>query len=537
MNNMTELYEIYSYPYEEEDEYHTFLIDMKFPFFYTNQARDGASSGDRFTARPNAIRKLRDFFFCRRASREDDEEVDEEQETLIEKFLRGSETEKPRGASLANNVSATRMDVCEKLDRRQEQQKTVKAVGKVLKKNEVVKMKSPGRANLRKENWHYQQFNNDEGVSTITNGESALPNPLPKSALKRKRGTEKTEANNAGFHTYMKHLRAQQCAIHEGKLEQVIRPGYAPPRNTMTRPPPPIKSQSPTLQSTPKRHKDKSPASKIAPSKLTSYMTSSADLLDATRRDLTSNLLKSVEKLRPPLAGLDLHYVGILRRGNATDEDDDDDDDDDQSFSCIGISETELRVSTPELEKARRLSGDGTDPWTQTRDSRAECRMCHGCRPSAGLRGLCRECENAFQRSMKSFNRLGQDEVKPPVPLKTTKNKAEKRISSFREELRPSPTSSNDSERFVDHSASRTSAELGKAPSIVSQHGRIEGNSYTPQRRTEFISIYERWQTLEMRAELAKREGLRWSSSLLGREDTPTTMTVKPSLRSKFSTS
>ena len=539
---MTELHETYSYPYEE-DEYHTFLTNMKFPFSYTKQARNTASNGGRFTVRPNAMRKLRDFFSCRGAHQQDDEGVDGDQETLIEKFLNGKMPEKMPKSLPTDGLRVTQTGECEQVNGRQEKQQKTNADAKDLKKGETVKIKSLGRGSLRKETSRYQQIGGDEENSTTINEEDGLPIPPQKSTLKRKRGTKEIGADKTGFDTYMKHLRAQQCAIHEGKLEQVIRPGYASPRNTLLRPPPPLKSQPSTPQSTPKRCKDKGATPKITSNKLTSYMTSSADLLDTTRRDLTSNLLKSVEKLRPPLGGHDFRYVGILPRDNATDEDNDDDDD--QSFYCIGISETQLRVSTPELERARRISGDGIDLWTEAHGSRAECRMCHTCRPSVGRRGLCRECEVAFQRSMKSFNRLSQNEAKPPVPLQTTKNRTEKRVAPSQDEIQPSPTSSNDSEKFIDHCAVRTSTELGRAPSIASHHGkirRVAGNSHTPQRRTEFISIYERWQTPEMRAELAKRAAWRWSSSLVAREDTPTTTTattipMKPSLRSKVSSS
>ena len=138
-------------------------------------------------------------------------------------------------------------------------------------------------------------------------------------------------------------MRSQRQAISDGDLEKVIPPpSSSGPKLTRKR-------QDASVNKT--AHKKSVSTS----NKLTSYMGTSADLLDATRRDLTSNLHKSAEKAEKVLSSK-FDQFGRYSSGHGNNWDNDSDSD--ESFYCIG----ERRLSV--LDKARRISGDGTDPWT-----------------------------------------------------------------------------------------------------------------------------------------------------------------------------
>lgn len=123
--------------------------------------------------------------------------------------------------------------------------------------------------------------------------------------------------------------------------------------------------------------------SSFTSSKIGCYLGTSADLLDATRRDFIRNAERA-------FAGLEL----ITRLSQNMHVDSEDESDSDDSFFCVG---EKLRPCTARLQELRRLSGASAarDPWTD--DSRKECRLCQkNC--IAGIRGLCQECETEFRR-------------------------------------------------------------------------------------------------------------------------------------------
>jgi hypothetical protein len=307
---------------------------------------------------------------------------------------------------------------------------------------------------------------------------------------------------------YLNRLRAQRQAISEGNLEKVIPPSSSPPKLKLT---PKRQNSSPV--------KNAHTKSSSTSSKLTSYMGTSADLLDATRRDLTSNLRKSAEKAEKALSSK-FDHLGRYSSGHGNDWEDDSDSD--ESFYCIG----ERRLS--ELDKARRISDNGTDPWTD--GCQEECRLCRKPSP-AGVRGLCRECENEFRRPKTTVLVDSEDEVKPPPPLKIKKTKTASANTQVTVGIH---------NPFLDENvvASKIN-QVDKKPQLVtpdshiSQQVYIDDGSNTPESGTEFVSRYQRWQSPDLRAQYLSQENesSRWSPRLL---DDDIVSPPLPSLRSKF---
>jgi hypothetical protein len=308
---------------------------------------------------------------------------------------------------------------------------------------------------------------------------------------------------------YLNRLRAQRQAISEGNLEKVIPPSSSSRKLKLT----PKRQNAPPVKNT---HTKSSSAS----SKLTSYMGTSADLLDATRRDLTSNLRKSAEKAEKALSSK-FDHLGRYSSGNGNDWEDDSDSD--ESFYCIG----ERRLS--ELDKARRISGNGTDPWTDGRQE--ECRLCRKPSP-AGLRGLCRECENEFRRPKTTVLVDSEDEVKPPPPLKIKKTKTASARTQVTVGNIHNPFSGENVVASKINQVDKT-PQLVTPDSHISQQVYIDDGSNTPESGTEFVSRYERWQSPDLRAQYLSQENesSRWSPRLL---DDDIVSPPQPSLRSRF---
>jgi hypothetical protein len=100
----------------------------------------------------------------------------------------------------------------------------------------------------------------------------------------------------------------------------------------------------------------------------------------------------------------------------------------DLSFYCIGETEATKPADLPakeiqvlkkrQAQNSARVSGEGTDPWTQAPP--AACRLCR--KPGVrGIRGLCNDCETDFIRPKTrrfEFSSSDEDEIKPTPPLK-----------------------------------------------------------------------------------------------------------------------
>jgi hypothetical protein len=306
---------------------------------------------------------------------------------------------------------------------------------------------------------------------------------------------------------YMNRLREQRQAISKGNLEKVIPPMPSSQRPKFT---PERQNASPGRTT----HTKSSSTS----SKLTSYMGTSADLLDATRRDLTSNLRKSAEKAEKVISSK-FDQLGRYSSGHGNSWDDDSDSD--ESFYCIG----ERRLS--ELEKARHISGNGTDPWTD--GAQEECRLCRKRRP-AGARGLCRECESEYRRPKTTVLVDSEDEAKPPPPLKIKK----KYTSSAHSQIMVGTLHNPFSEENV---VASNVNQVDKKPqcitpgSHISQQVYIDDGSSTSESGTEHVSWYEHWQSPDLRAQYQSQENesSRWSPRLIGDDKVSTPL---PSLRS-----
>ncbi len=144
------------------------------------------------------------------------------------------------------------------------------------------------------------------------------------------------------------------------------------------------------------------------------YIGESADLLDLTRRDLQ-------DKFRPPFENLNYPSFSLSRKSSNCSES--------SSFFCQGEGKEEKVANAQAVQDLRRLSGDGTSPWTQAPPS--NCRLCKIQR-AGPIRALCGGCERAsIQRRLSEpglsypsnpyeFEDEGY-EVKPPPPLKDRK--------------------------------------------------------------------------------------------------------------------
>jgi len=464
----------------------------------------------RSTGRPNsATQRIKDYFSIQIHSSSTLKEEDEER--LIQpdptiRQRRASETQ----ASDGPGICADFMKEHKELKRKQREKKMYEASKfRIERANE----RAYAQVNREKSGWKlakagkagYRQL---QEVSSQTEVKRNLTLRRVKSFRDFKEA--KTEADTkakAQGDERLNRMQSQRQAISNGGLEKVI---------------PPPSSSRPKL--TPKRqdaslNKAAHKKSVSTSSKLTSYMGTSADLLDATRRDLTSNLRKSAEKAEKVLSSK-FDQFGRYSSGHGNNWDNDSDSD--ESFYCIG----ERRLSV--LDKARRISGDGTDPWTDA--PQVECRLCQKPSP-AGVRGLCRECENEFRRP-KTIVPVDDEEVKPPPPLKIKKMKtasAHARVMT-----------GNIHHSCIDENvlASKIN-QVDKKPQIVtpgnhiSQQVYIDDGYYTSQSGTEYVSRYERWQSPDLRYQYQNRENenSRWSPRLL--DDDQTSIPL-PSLRSRF---
>jgi len=220
-------------------------------------------------------------------------------------------------------------------------------------------------------------------------------------------------------------LQVLRTRIREGKLEKVV----PPPSNSFSegRLAPPRPTQNPFLRHVPSRSSSKRTAPRSgknssASSRVVSLIGTSADLMDATRREIAG-------KFRPPFEHLN-HQAWWdektkerkERKGSEGSI---------ESFCCVGEEvpkKEEDKVQAlkqRQTENGKRVSGEGTSPWVKAGPS--SCRLC-GKGGVGGVRGLCRECEDDFmrpedspkirRRSSWSSSCCSDDEVKPTPPLK-----------------------------------------------------------------------------------------------------------------------
>ncbi|KAL3428259.1 hypothetical protein PVAG01_01768 [Phlyctema vagabunda] len=189
-------------------------------------------------------------------------------------------------------------------------------------------------------------------------------------------------------------MHTNREAMKEGKLEQVAK---RPSSGNRIAPTPPGKENY-----KPSHQRNKSSTS----SKISEYIATGADVLDSTRREITKDL---AEKFRPPFEHINYRPFSRNRESSISS--------DSSIFFCAGeeIDEPVTPLTQrQEKSKARRLSGDGTNPWE---DPAPEfCKLCKR-KGVQGVRGLCSNCEREFMRTY-STGFKHEPEIVPAPPLK-----------------------------------------------------------------------------------------------------------------------
>jgi hypothetical protein len=208
--------------------------------------------------------------------------------------------------------------------------------------------------------------------------------------------------------------------IREGKLERVVPPGKNPAVHQRQTPPRPSSLTKPSYRS-----KNISTSSSKVSNEVLEYFRTSADILDETRRELAG-------KFKPPFENLNYSpFSGSRRDANVDESDGSGRFSSDESFCCIGENDITQDSKSGEARKearARRLSGDGTDPWTSGPPQ--TCRLCYKAEMGCS-KGLCRQCkiriikpdpaESDSPGSWSSGCRSSGDEIRPIPPLKDKK--------------------------------------------------------------------------------------------------------------------
>ncbi|KFY18918.1 hypothetical protein V493_08255 [Pseudogymnoascus sp. VKM F-4281 (FW-2241)] len=176
----------------------------------------------------------------------------------------------------------------------------------------------------------------------------------------------------------------------------------------------------------------------------------SADLLDSTRRTITSAIRRSAERT--------VHSFSHRGNNGATYPSDDD-----ESFYCIGeplppafhrtetvpspVSSFTSSIHSSQLSPSHSgvVSGGQLDPENKGvwMDAEAECRLCKRKYPE-GLRGLCSNCEEEFKRPVTRYVDFPSDEEfkpKPILPLRVVKASAKNREVEKNTNQLPPPNS------------------------------------------------------------------------------------------------
>lgn len=146
-------------------------------------------------------------------------------------------------------------------------------------------------------------------------------------------------------------------------------------------------------------------------SRIVSYIETSADILNRKRNSLTQSFRDSATRAKEAI--YHLPYAS-------------DSDTSIESFYCQGESSrpgSEVRPSTGDLDRRRRLSSNVIDPWTSSQPQYTTCQYCHKA-ARAGLRGLCAECQTRFGRHqhieeyvLERNNPFDDDDDEVPVEL------------------------------------------------------------------------------------------------------------------------
>lgn len=305
--------------------------------------------------------------------------------------------------------------------------------------------------------------------------------------------SKKVVRNDPAEHAYQARLALQRehaavkSAIRNGRLERVL------PRNMQQAhhdtigvwlsshhhhrglPSQPSTSSTPSssTSSHSRSHKSTKSSSRNIPARLGEYIGTSADILDSTRRELTSSLRKSA-----------------VRRLETPHLDPESDTDSDESFFCQGN----------EKKREARLGGRGTNPWEGTSSM---CRLCrdHGV---DGIGGLCRICKDEFRRRKSSSE---DEEMKPTPPLKDVR-----KSRASMPQLKTAKGSTQAHLVREDLTSKRFPCAQEAALEATTPPLPHSSNNFSKDRH---ISSYERWQSPAIRDEYARAEKMfeRWSLS------------------------
>lgn len=421
-------------------------------------------------------------------------------------------------ASASRPGTAPQVDICayltkEENDLRRRQRERKALTKSSMRCEKLISTQITKPPANRRVNFRGRASYSEIGSPTYPDSSYTAP-PLRRKAKFEKKNSERESSSSRGHLTdsaadTLTRLRKDRAAMQEGKLEKVI-----PPSSHLSQTPPlALSGNDRKIVSSSSRSSHKRAES--TSSKLSSYIGSSADFLDLTRRDLTSSLRRGAEKA---IAGTLGHFESLTHAQRQAYIDDTESDD--ESFFCIGESQTPRSLS--ELDKARRFSDEGTNPWTDGQQD--ECRLCKKLSP-AGVRGLCMDCEYKFKQSKtKYFSNDDEDEIKPTPPLKIKKVSTVSRSTLIypssgqttvptapppRDARLPGTSFQNAGSRpmvvTLDHRDSQHA-------SVLDQDRTLPGSSYGQRSR------YEMWQTAEMHAEYERAEEIygRWPDNLFG---------------------
>jgi hypothetical protein len=321
-------------------------------------------------------------------------------------------------------------------------------------------------------------------------------------------------------------MRALQRQIKTGNLERVVPPPNIPSQEGRLAPPHSHFEDLARSSSSSKRQRK----TKSSSSKLSEYIGTSADILDETRRAISG-------KFRPPFEHLSYPSFFLTRKASISSTASS------ESFYCVGevpsTKETEANTEAAKAlkkgqrEDSTRLSGSGTNPWTNGPPE--ACRLCR--KPGVGgIRGLCEACEREFMRPKPAFfegePESDEEEIKPTPPLK------DRRTLSMRKE--------GSERKFAFHAEGEEGDQRPRVPvkdtlKLASAESKLKivKPIPTPMKHSQQVSVEEddveeedveeenvedekfrRWQTKSMRADFEKTQKMfeRWSC-YYGNED------------------
>ncbi|KFZ09899.1 hypothetical protein V501_05433 [Pseudogymnoascus sp. VKM F-4519 (FW-2642)] len=261
----------------------------------------------------------------------------------------------------------------------------------------------------------------------------------------------------------------------------------------------------------------------------------SADLLDSTRRTITSAIRRSAEKT--------VH--SFSHRSNDANYPDDDD----ESFYCIGepllpafhrtetipspvssftssIHSSDLSLDSSGVARGRRLYPENRGVWM---DAETECRLCKRKFP-AGPRGLCSSCEEEFKRPVTRYVDFPfDDEIEPVLPLRIVKvaaknrgfenntnqlppsnsaQKSRKPGSIFGQDPGPAPTIPLPKIPTKNAKAQTGQSTLDIRLPSVERHARVEESPGYTSQEAEVQSVLQTAMSLRTKNRLLRRKNL-----------------------------